>query len=194
MLTLKCLNCGLSVLYQGSDADFCPRCLVRDHQAVQLIPVSDRPSPVSERSSIGRLSIQTSVRGDRHIVVLNGELDIASAPMLEATLAEACAAAVKDVVLDMGRVEFIDSSGLKAILRGKTLCEEHHCGYCLTPAQRPAQGVFEVAGVIDRLHFRRAALERESSKSSLVRLAPPAGPPARQRVPRPSRRSARASR
>jgi anti-sigma B factor antagonist len=156
MITLRCLNCGLTVLYEGSEADFCPRCLARAHRAVQLIPISDRPSSASGRS-LGRLSVQTSVRGDRHLFVLNGELDIGSAPVLEATLDEACAAGAREVVIDMGGVEFIDCSGLSAIVRGKMLCEEHHCGYCLTPAQRPVQGVFEVTGVVDRLQFRDTA-------------------------------------
>jgi anti-sigma B factor antagonist len=156
MITLRCLNCGLTVLYEGSEADFCPRCLARAQRAVQLIPISDRPSSASGRS-LGRLSVQTSVRNDRHLFVLNGELDIGSAPVLEATLDEACAAGAKEVVIDMGGVEFIDSSGLSAIVRGKMLCEEHGCDYCLTPAQRPVQGVFEVTGVVDRLQFRDTA-------------------------------------
>jgi anti-anti-sigma factor len=156
MITLRCLNCGLTVLYEGSEADFCPRCLARAQRAVQLIPISDLPSSESGHS-VGRLSIQTSVRDERHLIVLGGELDIGSAAVFEATLAEACAAGAREVVLDMGGVEFIDSSGLSAIVRGKMLCEEHDCGYCLTPAQRPVQGVFEVTGVADRLHFRDAA-------------------------------------
>jgi len=53
MIRLKCLNCGLIMLYEGSEADFCPRCLARSRQAVQLIPVSDRPSSVVGRT-IGR--------------------------------------------------------------------------------------------------------------------------------------------
>jgi anti-sigma B factor antagonist len=156
MITLRCLNCGLTLLYEGSEADFCPRCLARAQRAVQLIPVSDRPSSVSAQS-MGRLSIQTTAHGERHLIILNGELDIGSAPMLEATLADACAAGAEDVVLDMSGVEFIDSSGLSAIVRGKMLCEEHGCGYCLTPAQRPVQGVFEVTGVASRLQFRDTA-------------------------------------
>jgi anti-sigma B factor antagonist len=156
MITLRCLNCGLTVLYEGSEADFCPRCLARAQRAVQLIPISDRPSTASERS-VGRLSIATSIDGERHLLVLGGELDIGSAAALEATLAEACAAGAKEVVLDMGGVEFIDSSGLSAIVRCKMLCEEHGCGYSLTPAQRPVQGVFEVTGIAQRLRFRDTA-------------------------------------
>jgi anti-sigma B factor antagonist len=156
MITLRCLNCGLTVLYEGSEADFCPRCLARAQRAVQLIPISDLPSAASERS-IGRLSITTSVSLDRHVLALGGELDIGSAGVLEATLAEACAAGATEIVLDMGGVEFIDSSGLSAIVRCKMLCDEHGCAYSLTPAQRPVQGVFEVTGVADRLRFRDTA-------------------------------------
>jgi anti-sigma B factor antagonist len=156
MITLRCLNCGLTLLYEGSEADFCPRCLARSQRAVQLIPISDLPSSVSARS-VGRLSITTSVKGAQHLVVLAGELDIGSAPALETTLGDACAAGAKEVVLDMGAVEFIDSSGLGAIVRCKILCEEHGCGYSLTPAQRPVQGVFEVTGIAERLRFRDAA-------------------------------------
>ena len=156
MITLRCLNCGLTVLYEGSEADVGPRCLARAQRAVQLIPVSDRPSTASERS-VGRLSITSSAGAGRYLIVLAGELDIASAAALEATLAEACAAGAKEIVLDMGAVEFIDSSGLSAIVRCKMLCEEHGCGYSLTPAQRPVQGVFEVTGVADRLRFRDTA-------------------------------------
>jgi anti-anti-sigma factor len=156
MITLRCLNCGLTLMYEGSEADFCPRCLARARQAVQLIPISDQPSSMTG-CSMGRLRIQTSVQDNRHMFVLDGELDIGSAPMLEAALAESCAAGAREVVLDMGGVEFIDSSGLSAIVRGKMLCEEHRCSYCLTPAQRPVQGVFEVTGVVDRLQFRDTA-------------------------------------
>ena len=157
MITLRCLNCGLTVLYEGSEADFCPRCLARAQRAVQLIPISDRPSSTSARS-VGRLRITTSVSGGRHVVELGGELDIGSSGALEATLADAVAAGAKEVVLDMGGVEFIDSSGLSAIVRCKMLCEEHGCGYSLTPAQRPVQGVFEVTGIADRLRFRDTAV------------------------------------
>jgi anti-sigma B factor antagonist len=156
MIRLKCLNCGLVMLYEGSEADFCPRCLARTQRAVQLIPVSDRPSSGFGRS-MGRLVIRMSVSENRHILTLNGELDVASAPMLETALAEICAAGATEVVLDMAGVEFIDSSGLSAIIHGKALCEAQSCDYSLTPAQRPAQGVFETTGVIDRLPFRDAA-------------------------------------
>ena len=105
---------------------------------------------------MGSLRIHTQVQGERHTVSISGELDVASAPMLEETLAEACSAGARELVLDLGGVEFMDSMGLKAILRGRTLCEAHDATYRLTPAQRPVQRVFEATGVRRRLSFHRA--------------------------------------
>jgi anti-anti-sigma factor len=146
MLRLKCLNCGLTVPYQGSRGDLCPRCLVREDRVVELTTVSDQPSSLARRS-MGQLRIYASVEGDRHTFSLSGELDIASAQVLDATLAEACSCGANEVVLDLGGVEFMDSEGLNAILRGKARCEEHGCRYSVTPAQRPVQRVFHATGV-----------------------------------------------
>jgi anti-anti-sigma factor len=151
MIKLTCFACGLSIPYRRSDGDLCPRCLARRHHAVVLVPVSDRPAAVS-RSTVGRLRIQRKARDGRLVLVLSGELDISSAPLLEAELLDSCSEG-KDVIIDMTGVEFIDSVGLRAILRGQQTCAEHRCGYFLTPPQPRVQHVFELTGVIERLPF-----------------------------------------
>ena len=69
MLRLRCLACGLTVPYKGSAGDLCPRCLVRDEQAVALIPISDQPSFASGRT-MGSLRIHTSLQGGRHTIAV----------------------------------------------------------------------------------------------------------------------------
>jgi anti-anti-sigma factor len=167
MITLKCLNCGLAIPYQGSEGDLCPRCMARAGQAVRLIQVSDRVSP-GPRASMGRLSIHSFEREGRHTIVLNGELDMASAPLLENALSDACEGKAGDLVLDMSGVEFIDSSGLKAILHGKNLCDSRQSSFSLTPATRPAQRVFEATGLVDRLRFRRTSRAQSTAGSELA--------------------------
>jgi anti-anti-sigma factor len=49
-------------------------------------------------------------------LALAGELDIASTPQLEEGLAEAEAAEPAVLVLDLRKVEFIDSTGLRAVI------------------------------------------------------------------------------
>jgi anti-sigma B factor antagonist len=141
--------------YKGSEGDLCPRCLVRDEEAVALIPVSDQPSSALAGTT-GRLRIYTRVQGGLHTIFLSGEVDVSSSQMLEEAIVEACSAGAKEVVLDMGGIEFMDSTGLRAILRGKTLCEEKDCDYHLTPAQRPVEQTLTVTGVRAKLPFRKA--------------------------------------
>jgi anti-sigma B factor antagonist len=151
MLRLKCVRCGLAVPYKGSKRDLCPRCQVRDGQAVALIPVSDQPASTA---IAGRLMIRSKSSEGALTISLSGELDVASAQMLEETLLDGCSSGASEIVLDLSGVEFMDSTGLSAILRGKAICDAHGCAYSLTPAQRPVDHVFRTTGVRGRLRFR----------------------------------------
>jgi anti-sigma B factor antagonist len=100
------------------------------------------------------LSIKDQREGDRHTLLLTGELDMASARELEEQAQRLCARPASELVLDLSRLEFIDSAGLNAILRVRALCHEHTCEFCLTPGARPVQRVFELTRLVDRLPFR----------------------------------------
>jgi anti-anti-sigma factor len=80
--------------------------------------------------------------------------------MLEATLVDVCSSRPKELVLDLAGLEFMDSTGLSAILRGKALCEASGCVYSVTPAQRPVERVFDATGVRRKLGFRKPATEQ----------------------------------
>jgi anti-sigma B factor antagonist len=161
MLRLKCVRCGLAVPYKGSKRDLCPRCHVRDGQAVALIPVSDQPASTA---IAGRLVVRSKLAEGVRTISLSGELDVASAQMLEETLLEACSTGASEIVVDLSGVEFMDSTGLSAILKGKALCEAHACAYSLTPAQRPVERVFRTTGVRSRLRFRPARPSGEDAR------------------------------
>ena len=109
------------------------------------------------------LSIRGDREGDRYTLGLTGELDIASAPALEAKARQLFAEGAQQLVLDLSRLEFIDSSGLNAILRVRALCEEHMCEFALTPGQQPVQHLFEVTRLIDRLPFRKGRHDQQGS-------------------------------
>jgi anti-sigma B factor antagonist len=104
------------------------------------------------------LNIQAHRQQDRHTLVLTGELDLASAQELEGMVAQACADGAREIVLDLSRLRFIDSSGLKAILTARSLCATSGCELYLTPGQEPVQRLFEITRVIDRLQFRESSL------------------------------------
>ena len=62
------------------------------------------------------LEIITEKHEGQMRVALVGELDIASAPRLEEGLADVEGDTPGTIVLDLRRVEFIDSTGLRAVL------------------------------------------------------------------------------
>ena len=52
------------------------------------------------------------------VVAIRGELDIATSPQVRDLLADAAADKAHPVVIDLGRCDFIDSTGLAALLHG----------------------------------------------------------------------------
>lgn len=54
--------------------------------------------------------------GDANVLALSGELDMDAAPLAFTAVADAIQAGDPHVVLDLSGVEFIDSSGLKALV------------------------------------------------------------------------------
>ena len=99
-------------------------------------------------------SIEDRDEGSRHTLLLRGELDIASAPALEGAFQQLCQSDAQELVLDLRELTFMDSTGLNAILKCRTLSAEHRCDLGILPGPRPVQRVFELTQVLDRLPFR----------------------------------------
>ena len=73
-----------------------------------------------------------------------GELDIASAPLLEAALSEHRAAEAA-VVLDLAGITFMDSSGLKVLVRAANEARTNGWAFAVDPEVGEAvRAVFEV--------------------------------------------------
>lgn len=123
------------------------------------------------------LGIQRQREGDRHTLLLTGELDIASAAELEEQAQRLCTRPVGELVLDLSQLEFIDSAGLNAILRVRALCQEHTCEFCLTPGAQPVQRLFEITRLVDRLPFRKASRGEEGDPAAPSGRSEPAPEP-----------------
>ncbi len=91
---------------------------------------------------------------DSRRLALRGELDMAHAAQLEGAVRELCAEGAREIVVDLGAIAFIDSSGLRALLGAMSFCREHECAYLLAPTlPQPVRRLFEVAGVDNRFAF-----------------------------------------
>jgi len=105
-----------------------------------------------------QLAIQDAACGHQQTLRLAGEVDLSSAPMLDAALRGICAAATTEVLLiDLERVTFMDSTGLRALLVAKELCANSGIELRLLPGTAQVQRLFEVAGMTDQFCFAAAA-------------------------------------
>ena len=62
------------------------------------------------------LRIEVSDRGDKVVLVLQGELDPHTAPRLSDAIADATDESTSTLVLDVSGLAFIDSSGLRVLI------------------------------------------------------------------------------
>lgn len=86
------------------------------------------------------------------LVTPAGELDLASAPVLEARIDERIDD-VSHLVLDLSRLRFIDTSGMRLVLQQQAACARAGRRLSLVQGPPPVQRLFEIAGVRDRLPF-----------------------------------------
>jgi anti-anti-sigma factor len=71
---------------------------------------------VSDSSRAPILALRTVEEGRRAVVYATGELDMSGRPMV-AALAERLAGRFDEVVLDLHELDFIDSSGMSALVQ-----------------------------------------------------------------------------
>jgi anti-anti-sigma factor len=102
---------------------------------------------------LARFGVRTHVESDRRTLVVVGELDLASAPKLARAVSAALRAGARRLILDLRRLEFIDASGLHAVVAARDLCREEGCEFALVPGPRQVQLVFELTGTLSSLRF-----------------------------------------
>jgi len=103
-------------------------------------------------------AIDTDQHGDVALVVVRGELDMATAPQLRETLA-AVLRECRHVVVDLERVDFVDSFGIGILLGGLKRARGQGGGLGLVCTSRTVLRPFEIIG-LDRvftIHDRREA-------------------------------------
>jgi anti-sigma B factor antagonist len=71
------------------------------------------------------LSLSTRTEGDRTIVEVGGEIDVYTAPRLREQLVDLVADGQYHLVVDMERVDFLDSTGLGVLVAGLKRAREN---------------------------------------------------------------------
>lgn len=111
------------------------------------VPVANFTYPAS------RLVVKTVVGEDRCTLVLQGELDLASRTKLDRVLSQLQLERGRQLMLDLGEVSFMDSSGVHAVMAVKALCAEHGCELLIPSRSAPVQRLLELTGVLAQLRL-----------------------------------------
>jgi anti-sigma B factor antagonist len=102
---------------------------------------------------VATLSLEPSISGPAAVVAISGELDVAGAAALEQELERLTASLEGAVVLDLRGVDFIDSSGLRAIAVSAQRAQSLGRRLALIPGPDPVMRVFEITRMRDQLEF-----------------------------------------
>ena len=101
-------------------------------------------------SSLGRLKITIEPLNESCVIRARGELDRSTANGLRAALDAARADGVT-TLLDLSAVSFIDSAGLRVLLRTARAADAHHWGCFIVRASSVVRRLVEVSGTTSRL-------------------------------------------
>ncbi|HEX4437922.1 MAG TPA: STAS domain-containing protein [Solirubrobacteraceae bacterium] len=108
---------------------------------------------------VPQLTIKREAVGDGWTLWLSGELDIASAGVLDTTIAELCADGSNRILLEMADLAFMDSTGVRSLLVGHELCSVNDCEMLIGSVSPQVARLFEVSGLGEKLPRRASAAE-----------------------------------
>lgn len=80
------------------------------------------------------------------VVLVSGELDILTAPLLEAELRDAAVASTDDLVVDLAGVSFMDSAGMNVLVRLYKVLDKDSRALVLRNTTGSVRRVLELGG------------------------------------------------
>jgi anti-sigma B factor antagonist len=98
------------------------------------------------------------------VIAVFGELDLASAPELEAELERITGADIELLVVDLSDLDFMDSTGLSILVRTHQRLTGEGCEMGLVKGSPQVQRLLDLTGVAQRLTVVDAADELLDSR------------------------------
>jgi anti-sigma B factor antagonist len=101
----------------------------------------------------GQLVVESRTEGDAVVIVLRGELDLTSVPLFERELRDAESSGPGRVVIDLSGLDFMDSTGLRALLQARERSKSNGHELALRRGPRQVQRVLELTKTLDVFTF-----------------------------------------
>jgi anti-anti-sigma factor len=116
--------------------------------------MSAEPIPATDSATDGE-SLNCEVVPERETVRIRpvGSLDMATAGVLEARLSEVLGAGFQRVLLDLSGLDFMDSTGLRLVLRWDAAARADGFTLAVVPGSPTVQRVFEITGTTGHVPF-----------------------------------------
>jgi len=101
--------------------------------------------------------VQSNFNVERHdgaeavVIEVSGELDLASSPALEQELERGAGSEAELLVVDLRRLEFMDSTGLSVLVRAHQRAAEADRRFVVVKGPPQVQRLLDLTGVAERL-------------------------------------------
>jgi anti-anti-sigma factor len=108
-------------------------------------------TPTMIKPSLFEIDIEWD--GERARVIAAGELDLATSPQLELEMRTILERGAREVTVDLAKLTFVDSSGLRVLIDLHELSQQDGWGLSLTLPSEQARAVFRISGAEEHLPF-----------------------------------------
>jgi anti-sigma B factor antagonist len=98
------------------------------------------------------LAVERRSEDGVELLLVEGEVDIATASKLISVLNSSVAEAIKSVIVDLSRVGFMDSTGLALLINTHRRLSLRRKGFAVVCPPGQLRKVFEITDMIDTLH------------------------------------------
>jgi anti-sigma B factor antagonist len=95
--------------------------------------------------------VEVQRQGRAAVIAVAGELDLATGPQLEAELGDISPSDTELVIVDLRKLEFMDSTGLSIIVRAHQRLSGEGCELGLVKGSPQVQRLLDLTGVADRI-------------------------------------------
>ena len=109
------------------------------------------------------LSLSTHTVGEHTVLEVGGEVDVYTAPRLRERLVELVDGGARRVVVDLGRVDFLDSTGLGVLVGALKRVKAHDGSLSLVCTQDKILKIFKITGLTKVFPIHTSVAEATAS-------------------------------